>query len=138
MECLQVTTVYLITNLEGDDDVETSIRNGKVLDPAWSDPVVLTPAATKAMLEAEYGTRAKRVEKLCINLSTLYGLVIGQCIEYLRSQLEGQKKWETTSNERDLLNLLKSVKSLSHKYNEDTEDHHVAYYTLLRRFMLFR
>ena len=45
-KCLQVTTVYLITNLEGDDDVETSIQNGRVLDPAWSDPVVLTPAAT--------------------------------------------------------------------------------------------
>ena len=114
------------------------IRNGKVFETAWTEPVGPTPTATETILQAAYGTMAKRVEKLCINLSTLYGLVIGQCIEYLRSQLEGQKKWETTSNERDLLNLLKSVKSLSHKYNEDTEDHHVAYYTLLRRFMLFR
>ena len=27
---------------------------------------------------------------------------------------------------------------MSHKYNKDTEYHHVAYNTLLRRFMLFR
>ena len=40
-------------------------------------------------------------------------------------------------NERDLLGLIKSVKSLSQKYDEDTEYHHVAYHTLLCRFMLF-
>ena len=27
---------------------------------------------------------------------------------------------------------------MSHKYDEDTEYHHVAHHTLLRRFMLFR
>ena len=78
------------------------------------------------------------MEKLRINLSTAYGLVLGQCTDYLRSRLEGQDKWEATSNERDLIGLLKSIKSLSHKYNEDTEYHHIAYHTLLRRFMLFR
>ena len=45
--------------------------------------------ATKAMLQAEYETRAKGVEKLRINLSTAYGLVLGQCTDYLRSRLEG-------------------------------------------------
>ena len=89
------------------------------------------------MLQAEYGTRAKRVEKLRINLSMAYGLVLGQCTNYLWSRLKGKEKWEITSNQRDLLELLKSVKSLSHKYDEDTEYHHVAYHTLLRRFMLF-
>ena len=64
--------------------------------------------------------------------------MLGQCTDYLRSCLEGQEKWEATSNERDLLGLLKSIKSLSHKYDEDTEYHHVAYHTLPRRFMLFR
>ena len=89
------------------------------------------------MLQAEYGTRAKRVEKLRINLSMAYGLVLVQCTNYLWSRLKGQEKWEITSNQRDLLELLKSVKSLSHKYDEDTEYHHVAYHTLLCRFMLF-
>ena len=41
-------------------------------------------------------------------------------------------------NERDLLELIRSIHSLSHKYDEDTEYHHVAYHTLLRCFMLFR
>ena len=41
------------------------------------------------------------------------------------------------SNKRDLLELLKSVKSLLYKYNDDTEYHHVVYHTLLRRFMVF-
>ena len=94
--------------------------------------------STKAMLQAEYGTRAKRVEKLSINLITAYGLVLGKCKDYLRSRLKGQEKWETTSNKRDLLGIIKSVKSLSHKYKEDTLYHHVAYHTLLCRFMLFR
>ena len=95
-------------------------------------------AATKAMLQAKCRKRAKRVEKLWINLSTAYGLVLGQCTDYLRSRLEGQERWEQTPNERDLLELIKSIKSLLHKYDKDTEYHHVAYYTLFCRFMLFR
>ena len=103
----------------------------------WPDPVGPNPAATKAMLQAEYGTREKRVEKLCIKLSTEYCLVLGQCTYYLLSRLEGQDKWETTSNERDLLRLLKIVKSLLHKYDDKMEYHHVSYHTLLCCFMLF-
>ena len=41
-------------------------------------------------------------------------------------------------NEWDLLEFIKIVKSLSHKYDKDTEYHHVAYQTLLRQFVLFR
>ena len=132
-----MTTAYLSTKLEGEGNVKTSIRNGKVFEPAWPDPVGPNPAATKAMLQAEYGTTTKRVEKLRINLSTTYVLVLGQCTDYLRSSFEGQKKWETTTNKRDLLRLLKSLNSLSHKYDEDTEYHHVAYHRLLCRFILF-
>ena len=83
MECIRLTTAYLSTKLEGGGDVKTSIQNGKVFDPAWPDPVVLNPAATKAMLQAEYRIRAKRMEKMHINLSTAYGLVLGKCTYYL-------------------------------------------------------
>ena len=76
-ECLRVTTTYLSTNCEGSSDVKTSIRNGKVFKLAWLELVGSNPADTKAMLQAEYGTRAKMVEKLHINLSTAYGLVLG-------------------------------------------------------------
>ena len=78
------------------------------------------------------------VEYICINLSTAYGLVIGHCTDHLRSRLEGQDKWVTMSNERDLLGLLKSIKSLSHKFDEDMKYHHVVHQTLLRRFMICR
>ena len=80
---------------------------------------------------------AKRVEKLRIDLSMAHGLVLGQCADYLHSRLEVQEKWERTFNERNLIKLLKSVKSLSQKYDEDRDYHHVAYHTLLRCFMLF-
>ena len=43
LECLQVTTAYLSTKLEGGDDVKTSIRNGKFFEPAWMDLVRPTP-----------------------------------------------------------------------------------------------
>ena len=98
MDCLWLTTAYLSTKLEGGRNVKTSIRNGKVFKPAWPDPVGPNPAATKFMLQAEYGTRAKSVKKLRINLSTAYGLVIGKCTDYLQSRLEGQERWEQTSN----------------------------------------
>ena len=41
-------------------------------------------------------------------------------------------------NAQDLLELIKSIKSVLHKYDQETEYHHVAYHTLLCRFMLFR
>ena len=120
MECIRLTTAYLSTKLKGGGNVETSIQNGKVFEPACPDPVGPNPAATKAMLQAEYRTRARRVEKLRINLSTAYVLVLGQCTDYLKLRPEGQERWEQTSNERYLLELIKSIKSLSHKYDKDT------------------
>ena len=77
------------------------------------------------------------MEKLRINLGTAYGLLLGQCTNYLRSRLKGQEKWETNSNEQDLLKLLKSVKSLLQNYDKDTEYHHVACHTLLHCFVIF-
>ena len=49
------------------------------------------PAATEAMLQAEYGTIAKMVEKLSINPRTAYGLVLGQCTYYLQSRIKGKE-----------------------------------------------
>ena len=74
--CLRLTTAYLSRKLEGGRDVKTSIRNRKVFELACMDLVGPNPDATKAMLQMGYGTRANRVEKLCINLSTAYGLVL--------------------------------------------------------------
>ena len=54
--------MYLSTNHKGGGNVETSILNGKVFELAWPDPVGPNPAATKDILQAEYGTRAKRVD----------------------------------------------------------------------------
>ena len=90
-KCLRLMTAYLSMKLEGGSNIETLIRNGKVFDPAWPDLVGPNLAATNSMLQTEYGTRAKRVEKLHINLSTGYGLVIRQCTDYLRSCFEGQE-----------------------------------------------
>ena len=89
------------------------------------------------MLQVEHGTRTKSVEKLRINLGTAYGIVLGQCTDYIRSRLEVQEKWERTSNKRYLLELLQIIKYLSHEYYEDMEYHHVAYHTLICHFMLF-
>ena len=41
-------------------------------------------------------------------------------------------------NKQDLLGLIKSIKSVSHKYDKEMEYHHVAYRMLLRQFMIFR
>ena len=78
------------------------------------------------------------MEKLRINLSTTYGLMLSQFTDHLWSRLEGQEKWEVTPNQRDLLALIKSIKLFSQKYKVDMEYHRVVYYTLLRQFMLLR
>ena len=135
---LQVTTAYLIMKLNDDGDVKNPNRNVRVFEPAWTEPVGPTTEATKAMLQAEYGMRSNKVKKLWIKLSTEYGLVLIQCTNYLQSRPEGQEKWERTSNERDLIKLLRIIEYLSQKYDKDTEYHHVAYHPILHRFMLSR
>ena len=62
LECLRLTTAYLSTKLEVGSNVKMSIRNGKIFETAWPDPVGPNPVATKVMLQAESGTKAKRVE----------------------------------------------------------------------------
>ena len=57
---------------------------------------------------------------------------------YLRSRLKDQERWEETSNERDLLRLIKIIKSLLQKYNDNTEYHHIAYHMLLCQLILLR
>ena len=68
------------------------IRKGKVFETEWPDLVGPNLAATKAMLQAAYGTTAKRVDKLRINLSTAYGLVLGKYTNYLQLRLKGQER----------------------------------------------
>ena len=99
------------------------IRNEKVFDPAWPELDETNPVAT---------------EKLHINLSTSCGLVLEQCTDHPRSRLEVQERWEEISNEQELIGLIKIIKSLSQKYDKNTEYHHVAYHMLLCQFMLFR
>ena len=70
------------------------------------------------MLQAEYRTQVNTVEKLWIYWSMEYRLVMGQCADYLQSQFKVQDKWEVTSNEWDLLALIKIIYSLLHKYDE--------------------
>ena len=82
-----MTTSYLSTKLEGGGDVKKLISNRKVFDLAWPDPVRPNPVAMKTMLQAEYRKRAKKAEKLRINLSTSYGLVIGHNTDYLQLRL---------------------------------------------------
>ena len=113
MECLRLTTAYLSTNLEERGDVNTSIWNRKVFEPAWPNPTSTIPEATKAMLQSEYGMHAKGAEKLRVNLSTAYGLVMGQCTDYLWSRLERHRNWEVTLNNHNLLALISSIKLLS-------------------------
>ena len=62
--------MYLSTKIKGGGDVETWIRNRKASETAWQNPLGPNPESIKAMLQAEYVTSAKMVEKLQLNLST--------------------------------------------------------------------
>ena len=79
MQFLQVMTIFLRTKLEVGGDIKVSIQNGKFFELECLEPVGPTPAATNAMLQVEYSTRAKRVHKLRINLRMTYGIVLRQC-----------------------------------------------------------
>ena len=102
-----------------------------------AEPHQTKPGIKKEMLQPNYRTHTKRLEKLRVKLSTAYGMVPRQCTDYLRLKLEIQENWETMPNKRELLTLVRRIKYLAHNYDKDAEFHNVAYHTFLRRFMFF-
>ena len=67
------------------------------------------------IFKVEVSEYVKRCNRLQANLEESYTLILGQCNELTRMQLEGVTEWEATYDIYDVIRLLKMIKSLENQ-----------------------
>ena len=69
----------------------------------------------------------KREQQLDSNLKSAYSLIWGQCTELLRTKIEGVKSYKVIKEAQDAIQLLKEIKSITFKFEEQRYIHHCIY-----------
>jgi hypothetical protein len=78
------------------------------------------------------------MDTLDSNMEKACTVIIGQCTSHLQSKLEALPSWLTIKKTHDPMSLLKELLKPTHRYDEENENHQIAYHTLLTRFYAFR
>ena len=63
----------------------------------------------------------KRNKKPKTNTKKAYGIALGQYTPHLRAKLESQKTWTVMNTMEYLIGLIKGIRALPFKYDEETE-----------------
>jgi len=87
---------------------------------AGCDPAKATPEESMQdmIFKGEVDAYVKRKTLLEDNLQKLYALILGQCAKSLESRLKQQNNWETISHAQDALGLLRMIKTINYKFEE--------------------
>ena len=72
----------------------------------------------KIILTKKVNSYVRRDSILDENIQKGYSLVLGQCIEFLKSKLKTTSNWDTISTDFDLLGLIASIKSVIFKVKD--------------------
>ena len=94
-------------------DVAVAVE--KLAQPIIKIPEDLAKNASeteKYVWKKEVDEYVKQKSYLKQNMKTLYALVWGQCTDIMKQRIEGTTEFETLSNERDGLGLLKTIKNM--------------------------
>ena len=72
-----------------------------------------------------------KLKKICkIYQKTVYPLVIGQCSPALRAQLDGMKGYDMVNSKHDDFEVLKMIKSLCCRHNQNNDKTHAVVMSL--------
>ena len=109
--------------------VGTEYRNGGNIrstieqNVRFAIPIPLAPSGTNDEVERMILTKkvdayVKRDSILDENIKKAYSLMLGQCTELLKSKLKTTTYWMTVSTEFDLLGLMKTIRSVIFKFED--------------------
>ena len=82
----------------------------------------------KDIFKVEVSEYVKIRNRLQANIQKSYTLIIGQCTELTRMQLEGFPEWEATDDIYNVIKLIKIIKSLAHQ-TIDQKKHPLSLYS---------
>lgn len=80
------------------------------------DPGETASEKRKAIWKEKIRKFVNREETLEENIASVYSLILGQCTEVMRAQLEASKNWPKIKREKDGLKLLTEIKTICFNY----------------------
>jgi Reverse transcriptase (RNA-dependent DNA polymerase) len=107
--------------IEGNDDNRKVIFN-KPVKPISID------ATDELIWKKEVDFYVRRKATLESNLRKLFTLVWGQCTDVMREKLEALDQWETIKKDYDALALLKQIKTINFKFEDQKYVYGSVYY----------
>ena len=110
---------YVGTEYRNGGDIRSTIEQ----DERFAIPLPLAPSGTadelqKIILTKKVDAYVKRNSILDENIQKAYSLMLGQWSELLKSKLKTTKDWATVSTEFDLLGLMKTIRSVIFKFED--------------------
>jgi hypothetical protein len=73
-------------------------------------------AKSKRVWERRVGEFTKRDNRPTTNLETAFSLVMGQCTELMRANINALKDWKGIKESFDLIRLIKAIKGLNYQF----------------------
>lgn len=125
---------YVGANYDHGADVRQAIEEG--VKPTFAKPVKPQPLADESDIDEtdtmiwkkEVDYYVKRVTMLDSNLRKIYSLVWGQCSDVMREKIEALEAYETIKTEYDVLALLKEIKVINFKFEDQKYAYGAVYY----------
>ena len=96
--------------------------------------------ALKDAYKEEMKQFVARKGMLRTNLMKAYGIIWGQCTKALRAKLEARKNWNAGDVNSRIkykpINLLKSIKEITHNHQDTKYPHESIYYSIRNIFTM--
>ena len=110
---------YVGTEYRNGGDIRSTIEH----NVRFAIPMPLAPSGTndeveKMILTKKVDAYVKRDSILDENIQKAYSLMLGQCTELLKSKLKTTTDWMTVSTELDILGLIKTIRSVIFKIED--------------------
>ena len=123
---LKRVSEYVGAEYKHGGDIRSSLVNQTKFDvPIPTQPVIVNEAAPTAtekvqllIFQGKISAYIKRDELLEDNIQKAYSLILGQCTDLLQSKMKQQTSWAVISAAQDAIELIKLIKSITFKFED--------------------
>jgi hypothetical protein len=99
-------------------DIRWTVENEKMFPfPCPKDVAADAGATDKRIWERRVDEYVKCENKLAANCETVFSLILGQCSEYMRANLEGLGSYEKMNDGFDMIALIKAINGLTYQFD---------------------
>ena len=116
--CMTKLNMALAEATAGETEVD-KLKRG-----AENDDII---ASVKMYQSSQMALFSKKKDTTSSNMTTLWGIIIGQCTKALVADIRAEHDYEKKEEEFDSIWLLKTIKRIVHGVTSSSNDYHTAY-----------